>query len=399
MFKRILPVFLLVLCVTVTSAQNRFKADPQLLKTIDQNMADAAKQYHYMMTLVPADSLPKTFHPTSNKSEFSDSGWWCSGFYSGTLFYIYQFDHDKSLLVEANKRLALLNKEQYNTGTHDLGFMMYCSYGNANRLEPSEAYKQVLINSAKSLSTRFNPVVGCIKSWNRGKDDFTVIIDNMMNLELLFWATQTTGDSSFYKIAVTHANTTMKNHFRPDYSSYHVLNYDPQTGAVKERKTAQGYSNESAWARGQSWGLYGYTMCYRETHDKKYLDQAEHIASFILNNPNLPADKVPYWDFNAPDIPNALRDASAASVMASALLELAKYADGAKAQLYYHTAEQILRSLSSVKYKATNGTNGGYLLMHSVGNKPGGTEIDTPLTYADYYFVEAMERYVELSKK
>jgi unsaturated chondroitin disaccharide hydrolase len=347
---------------------------------------------------LPPGKFPKTYHPDTKKLETSNSDWWCSGFYPGTLLFLYQQTKDKTLLNEANRMLDLLQKEQYNKSTHDLGFMMFCSFGNANKIEPKPEYKQILINSAKSLSTRFDPKVGCIKSWDSKKPEYLVIIDNMMNLELLFWATKVTGDSSFYKIAVTHANTTMKNHFRPDYSSYHVINYNPETGAVQQKKTAQGYADESAWARGQAWGLYGYTVMYRETHDKKYLDQANHIASFILQNPNLPKDKVPYWDFNAPNIPNALRDASAGAVMASALLELGRYSDKQLSNSYFKTAETILQTLSNPKYLAKPGTNGGFMLEHCVGHIPQNTEVDVPLTYADYYFVEAMMRYQNLNK-
>jgi hypothetical protein len=244
-----------------------------------------------------------------------------------------------------------------------------------------------------------------------------VIIDNMMNLELLFFATHATGDSSFYHIAVTHANTTMRNHFRPDYSSYHVVDYDSTTGAIIAKRTAQGYADSSAWARGQSWGLYGYTMVYRSTHDPRYLEQARHIAHFILTNPNLPADKIPYWDYNAPGIPPAavggagspaartpamrgpLRDASAAAIMASALIELSKYVAPQEGRGYLDVAEQIIVNLSSNTYKAVVGSNGGFLLRHSVGNMPGHSEIDVPLTYADYYFIEAMMRYKALGQQ
>jgi len=226
-----------------------------------------------------------------------------------------------------------------------------------------------------------------------------VIIDNMMNLELLFWATKFSGDSSFYKIAVTHANTTLKNHFRSDNSSYHVLNYDEQTGAVKEKKTAQGAANESAWARGQAWGLYGYTATYRETKDPVYLEQAKKIAEFILANANMPADGIPYWDYNAPDIPNAFRDASAASIIASALLELNKYVPSNTGNKYVALAKKILKTLSLPAYRATQGTNGGFILKHGVGHLPAKSEVDVPLTYGDYYFIEACKRYKELSKK
>lgn len=370
-------------------------ADKGLTKTIGENFTDADAQYKVMMKALPAGRFPKTFEKDTLRTSGSD--WWCSGFYPGSLLYIYEQTKDAALLNEAKRILSLLEKEQYNTSTHDLGFMMYCSFGNALRLDPgNEAYKQILINSAKSLSTRFNPKVGCIKSWDSKPSDFLVIIDNMMNLELLFWATRVTGDSSFYKIAVTHANTTMANHFRDDYSSYHVLNYDPNTGAVQQKRTAQGAADSSAWARGQSWGLYGYTVMYRETKDKKYLDQANHIAHFILNDRNLPADKIPYWDFDAPGIPNALRDASAAAVMASALLELSTYVDKTNATNYIAVAKTIISNLSSSQYKATAGTNGGFILKHSVGSLPAKSEVDVPLTYADYYFLEAMKRYEEL---
>jgi rhamnogalacturonyl hydrolase YesR len=379
-------------------SQNSFKPQKDVLATIKKNFADADIQYKYMAKQFGAEQFPKTYHPTTDKFETSNSSWWCSGFYSGTLLKIYQQTKDAELLNQANNNLKGLEKEQYNKGTHDLGFMMYCSFGTANHLDPKPEYNEILVNSAKSLSTRFNPTVGCIRSWNSKDDDFLVIIDNMMNLELLFYATKATGDSSFYKIAVTHANTTVKNHFRPDFSSYHVINYDANTGAVKEKKTAQGFANESAWARGQSWGMYGYTVMYRETKDKKYLEQAKNIAHFILNNPNLPADKIPYWDFNAPNIPNALRDASAASVMASALLELCRYVDKKDGQEYFNVAQTIIKNLSAPVYKADLNTNGGFILKHSVGHFPAGTEVDVPLTYADYYFVEAMQRYEAFAK-
>jgi unsaturated chondroitin disaccharide hydrolase len=397
LYKSTITACLLALSLNCFS-QNSFKPSKGVLATIKKNFADADVQYKYMAKQFGAEQFPKTYHPTTDKFETSNSSWWCSGFYSGTLLNIYQQTKDAALLNDANNNLKGLEKEQYNKGTHDLGFMMYCSFGTANHIEPKAGYKEILVNSAKSLSTRFNSTVGCIRSWNSKADDFLVIIDNMMNLELLFYATKATGDSSFYKIAVTHANTTMKNHFRPDFSSYHVINYDAQTGAVKEKKTAQGFANESAWARGQSWGLYGYTVMYRETRDKKYLEEAKNIAHFILTNPNLPADKIPYWDYNVTNIPNALRDASAASVMASALLELCRYVDKKDGQEYFNSAQTIIKNLSAPAYKADLNTNGGFILKHSVGHFPAGTEVDVPLTYADYYFVEAMERYKAFAK-
>lgn len=382
---------ILSMLVFLTSFSQNDKKEMQ--KLIDDNIRSAAKQYKYLRTLLPDNKLPRNYDSVKNQLVTSGSEWWCSGFYPGTLWYLYEYTKDKSLMAEALRSTALLEKEKNNTGTHDLGFMMGCSYGNANRIAPKSEYKDILLTSARSLSTRFNPKVGCIRSWNSKTGDFVVIIDNMMNLELLFWATKVSGDSSFYKIAVTHANTTLKNHFRSDNSSYHVLNYDEQTGAVKEKKTAQGFADESAWARGQAWGLYGYTATYRETKDPVYLEQAKKIAEFILTNANMPADGIPYWDYNAPDIPNALRDASAASIMASAFLELNKYVPANTGNKYVSLAKKILKTLSSSEYKAAQGTNGGFILKHGVGHLPAKSEVDVPLTYGDYYFIEALMRY------
>jgi len=371
-------------------------AQTRILKLVDRDLKEAARQYHYLMKNVPAEKLPKTFE--NGALQTSGSDWWCSGFYPGTLLYLYQATRQRDLLDEAAKRLKILEKEQFNTSTHDLGFMMFCSFGNAIRINPSAKYQSILLNSARSLASRFSPVVGCIRSWD-SPIDYKVIIDNLMNLELLCWATKTTRDSTFVKIAKTHANTTQKNHFRPDYSSYHLVIYNPQTGDVVKKQTVQGAADGSAWARGQAWGLYGFTMMYRETKDARYLEQAQHIAGFILDNPNLPADKVPYWDYNAPGIPNALRDVSAAAIMASALTELSGYVSKDLSKKYLSVVETILVTLSSPVYKAAYSTNGGFILKHSVGNMPAKTEIDVPLTYADYYFVEALIRYKELKSK
>ncbi len=354
----------------------------------------AARQYLYMKSeLKGANRFPKTYDVHTRRLKTSGSDWWCSGFYPGTLFYLYEATGNRELYYEGVRMLKLLEPEQYNVNTHDVGFMMYCSFGNALRIAPQPEYKDILVNSARSLVSRFNPAVGCIRSHDRGPDDFVVIIDNMMNLELLCWAFGATGDSTFYDVAVKHADTTLKNHFRPDNSLYHGLNYHPETGRVKEYQAGQGYSDRSAWARGQAWGLYGYTMMYRFTHDGKYLDQAVKVAEFLLNHPRMPKDGVPYWDFDAPGIPDALRDASAAAIACSGLLELCRYVPEKEGAKYFKAAERMLQTLSSAAYTAGEGTNGGFILKHSVGNIPSGTEVDVPLTYADYYYVEALGRY------
>lgn len=360
---------------------------------------NSAAQYLYMKKVLNGqNTFPKSFNPYMERLQTSPSEWWCSGFYPGTLFYLYEETGNQQLFDEGVRMLGLLQKEQYNTETHDIGFMMYCSYGNANRIAPRPEYNTILINSANSLISRFNSKVGCIKSHNRKEDEFIVIIDNMMNLELLFWATQATGDSIYYNIAVTHANTTMKNHFRKDNSLYHAINYNSENGTVIQYIGGQGYSVQSAWARGQSWGLYGYTMMYRFTKDRRYLDQAVKIGEFQLNHPNMPKDLIPYWDFNAPDIPYALRDASAAAINCSSLLELSQYVSDDLSGKYLKSAEKMLLTLSSTQYTAPINTNGGFILKHAVGNIPAMTEVDVPLTYADYYYVEALKRYNEIKR-
>ncbi|MBB6107404.1 Glycosyl Hydrolase Family 88 [Mucilaginibacter lappiensis] len=357
-----------------------------LLKEVDTVKSDAANS-----ALVSPRSLS-----VEGKLVMVPSKDWCSGFFPGELWFLYEYTNDKKWMGLAQQFTTNIEVEKTNGITHDMGFKVYNSVGNGYRLTKDAHYKEVIIEAAKTLSTRFNPVVGSIKSWdNRKQWKFPVIIDNMLNLELLFEATHLTGDSSFYKIAVAHANTAMKNHFRADYSSYHVIDYDPETGKVLHKQTHQGYADESAWARGQAWGLYGYTMCYRETHNKAYLKQAENIAKFIFSNPNLPADLVPYWDYNDPAIPNAPRDASAAAVAASALYELSTYSKNAKE--YRSTADKIVKTLSE-KYQAKAGGSKGFLLIHSTGHKPAGTEIDVPIIYADYYYLEALLRKQHLYK-
>jgi len=365
----------------------------EIQKMIDEDLRLAVKQYKYMQKLLPAGKLPRSYDSVKNELIVSGTDWWCSGFYPGTLWYLYEYTKDESLKAEAIRSTTLLEKEKNNTGTHDLGFMLYCSYGNGYRLTKDNSYKNIMITGAQSLSKRFNPIIGCIKSWNsNSRWQFPVIVDNMMNLEFLCEMTKLSGDSSFYKVAVTHANTTLKNHYRSDFSSYHVIDYDTVTGKKIKGYTAQGAFDESAWARGQSWGLYGFTMMYRETRKKEYLDEANNIAKFLLHHKNMPADKIPYWDYDAKDIPNTYRDASAAAILCSALLELAKYSNKTQQKEYMDVAITILKSLSS-SYRAAMGTNGGFILKHGVGHLPAKSEVDVPLTYGDYYFIEALIRY------
>ena len=388
---------LLLFCLLTVPASAQKNATKPI--DVDKEFAFAARQYERMMAANP----DTTKFPQSTKPDGSldtrKSSWWCSGFFGGSLWFIYERTKQPAMREAAHRWTMAVAKEQTNTGTHDLGFMLYCPFGNGYRLTKNPAYKPVMLTGAKSLATRFHPDYGVIKSWNKFRDkyDYPVIIDNMMNLEFLFWAANQSGDKSLYNVAVSHADSTLKNHFRPDHSAYHVLCYAPG-GKVLAKLNHQGYSDESAWSRGQAWALYGYTVTYRETKDPKYLEQARRIANFILNHPNLPADKIPYWDYNAPEIPNEERDASAGAIAASALLELSTFG-GSSAKTYYQSAVQMLQSLSGPEYRAKLGENNNFILKHSVGAKSLKSEINTPIVYADYYYLEALLRYDALRKK
>ena len=317
---------------------------------------------------------------------------WVSGFFAGELWLMFGITGDSFWEDKARKYTSLLEQEKQNGGTHDMGFKMYCSYGRGYLLSGDESYREILIQSAETLITRYNEKVGCIRSWDHHRElwDYPVIIDNMMNLELLFWASKETGDPKYYDIAISHARNTIKNHYRKDNSSWHVLDYNPENGEVVSKVTFQGNSDESSWSRGQAWGLYGFTMAYRESLLPEFLDHAEKIADFIINHPRLPDDFVPYWDFDAPGIPDEPRDASAAAIIASALYELSRFSDNE--EQYIKAADKIFESLSSEKYLLPLGSNSGFLLGHSTGSRPANAEVDIPLVYADYYFLEAFIR-------
>lgn len=342
------------------------------------------------------DSLktPRTFE--NEKVKLVSAKDWTSGFFPGSLWLMYELTQNEKFKTEAQHYTALLESVQYFKGTHDLGFMLFCSYGNGFRLTADKNYERVMLNGAKTLMTRYTPKIGLIKSWDFNNDvwQYPVIIDNMMNLEFLLWASKVSGDTTIKTACLSHADKTMLNHYRPDNSCFHVVDYDTTTAAPRLKQTHQGYADVSSWARGQAWGLYGFTMMYRETKDKKYLGQAQKIAAFILNHPRLPEDKIPYWDFDAPNIPSEPRDASAAAIIASALIELSEFVPENKT--YFATAETILKNLSSDKYLANKGENGLFILKHSTGNWPKKSEIDTPLNYADYYYLEALGRYMKV---
>ena len=325
---------------------------------------------------------------------------WCSGFFPGSLWYLYEYTKADDLKAAAEKFTAIQEQIRHYTNNHDIGFMLMTSVGNALRLAPKPEYKGILLDGAAALVTRYDTNLGLIRSWNSGKgrgkmisDHFLVIVDNMMNLELLEWAAKNGGDKNFLAVAKSHADKTNRNHFRSDSSAYHILDYNPANGKIFSYRAGQGASADGTWARGQAWAVYGFTMMYRETKDPACLERAMRCADYVLSVPNLPADKVTYWDFKASDIPNEERDTSAAAIIASAFLELSTYVPVERGRAYRSFAVRSLLALASPAYFAKVGENGGFLLMHGVGNKPGGGEVDVPLNYGDYYFLEAMIRF------
>ena len=366
-------------------------------------VARVAAQYEvlYQNALPFKDSakpMPRTVE--NGKLRFVGVYDWTSGFHPGSMWNLYGLTKDEKWKQRAITYTELMDTIQYWEGTHDLGFMIGDSYGNALKYVDNKYYDSVMVQAAKSLSARFKPNAGIIQSWEANdRWSCPVIIDNMMNLEMLFRATEISGDSTYYNIALTHADTTMSKHYRKDFSSYHVLDYDTESGEVLQRNTAQGYQDESAWARGQAWGLYGYVVMYRETQKQKYLEQARNIAGFIINHPNLPEDKVPYWDYDAPVTKSTPRDASAAAIAVSALYELSTYVDDNLKSEYQSFANTSLETLSNAPYLAEVGTNQGFLLKHATGHLPNNSEIDVPINYADYYFLEALMRKRELIKE
>ncbi len=381
-----ITAFFFPLVLLSCNMQKQTEHQPDLVKQIADQM-DVALQ----ITASKKDSV-LIFPRTTENGELKlvRSRDWTSGFFAGNLWMVYELTGDEKWKEYALEYTLPMEQEQWNGGTHDMGFKMYCSFGKAWQHTGNPAYRDILIQSAKTLITRFNPAVGCIRSWDHNSDkwDFPVIIDNMMNLELLMWAAKETGDETFKNIAVSHAQVTLKNHFREDHSSYHVIDYNPETGEVENRHTHQGFAHESAWARGQAWGLYGFIMMYRETGMEEFLVQAEKIAEFILKQNGMKEGKMPYWDFNAPNIPDEPYDASAGAIIAAAFYELSGFTENGKE--YAEVADRMVATMCSPEFLAKVGENQGFLLKHSTGHKPNNSEIDVPLVYADYYFLESV---------
>jgi len=364
----------------------------QTQRTLTELKTDSGIDY----TMMPRNIMADEQHWNCRKATKEE---WCAGFWPGVLWYDYEYTKDKQVLEEAeNFTHSLKFLSHIPAYDHDLGFLVFCSYGNGYRLTKNPAYKQVILDTADTLATLFNPIVGTILSWPREVEPrnwpHNTIMDNMINLEMLFWAAKNGGNPYLYDIAVSHADKTMKSQFRPDYTSYHVAVYDTITGNLIKGVTHQGYADSTMWARGQAWAIYGYTVVYRETKDPKYLDFAQKVTDVYLDR--LPEDKVPYWDFDDPSIPNAPRDASAGAVVASALLELSTYLPNGTGKRYKDAAIEMLTSLSSDSYQS--GESKPSFLLHSVGHWPNHLEIDASIIYADYYYIEALLRLKRLQE-
>lgn len=322
---------------------------------------------------------------------YADYHAWQGGFFQGSLWYLYELTGDEKYAETAQRYTENISGVQYVTNNHDVGFICMSSFGNGMRLKGLD-YKDVIVQTANSLMTRYREAPGLIQSWAESADRWCpVIVDNMMNLELLFKATELTGDPRYHDVAVSHADRTLKEHFRPDGSAWHVVDYDHATGEVRKKETHQGWSDDSIWSRGQAWAIYGYAMAYRCTGDRRYIEQSLKTFDMMRNHPSMPDDCVPYWDMCCPDIPNTCRDASSAAIMASALYEISTMDVDNPAQ-YKEYADRIMESLASPAYRAELGANGWFILMHSVGSMPHNSEVDVPLNYADYYFLEALKR-------
>lgn len=389
--KKINPLLLIISAafLFVMSCKNDVKEN----KVTAFNTQEALKERYALFLDYQPDSLafPRSYNKENDCINKKPSKDWTSGFYAGNLWQLYALTGNEAYIEKAKQWTAFIEKEKFNDRTHDMGFKIFCSFGNGLKYQDNQKYKDIIVKSAQTLATRYNEKVGSIRSWdfNKKRWQFPVIVDNMMNLELLFEATKISGDSTFHDIANKHAYTTLKNHFRSDGSIYHVVDYDTISGDIRMKVTHQGINDESVWARGQGWGIYGFTMAYRYTKNQVFLDRAIATADFYLNHKTLREDGIPYWDFHDPKIPNAPRDVSAATVIASALIELHGYTNS---QAYLDYSKKVVNTLKSQEYILGDNIKAPFILDHSTGNWPKNDEIDEPIVYGDYYFLETLLR-------
>jgi len=366
---------------------------------VDINVNDLLEARYSKLLEYKLDSMafPRSYSHKKDEINKVPSKDWTSGFFAGNLWQVYQLTGKEPYKMKAKQWTAFIEKEKFNNRTHDMGFKVFCSFGNGLRSEDNAYYKEVIVESAKTLITRFDASIGSIRSWDFNADiwQFPVIIDNMMNLELLFEATKISGDSIYHNIAIKHANTTLKNHFRADGSTWHVLDYDTITKQPRLKVTHQGIGDNSAWARGQGWAINGFTMAYRYTKDERFLNRAEATAQFFINHKNMPEDGIPYWDFDDPNIPNTSRDVSAGAVVASGLVELYQYT---KNEAYLNYSKKVVTSLKSANYILPRDLEIPFVLDHSFGDWSKKAEMNEPIVYGDYYFLQTLLRLKTLEK-
>ncbi len=346
------------------------------------------------------DDYPRSTSPATGLWTTREADAWTSGFFPAQLWLVHEHTGNPALRTAAEDWMAGLAGEATRTDTHDLGFMILLPFGHAFRITGVASYRDTILTAAGSLDTRFDPDVGATESWDNDNWEFPVIIDNMMNIELLFWGAAHTSSPeqglTWLTHGVSHADVTAASHLRADGSTYHLVDFDPDDGTILSRETVQGYGDETTWARGQAWGLYGFVMTQRETDEPRFLDTARALADWFMSH--LPADFVPYWDFDAPGIPDEPRDSSAAAIAASGLLELSdRVTDPLDREAYRGAAESILASLMSAAY-LSDGVESSGILLHGTGNKPNNSEVDVSLIYGDYYFTEALLRYLAITR-
>jgi unsaturated chondroitin disaccharide hydrolase len=356
------------------------------------------KYGEFLESFTDTTQFPRSF--SDGSIIFTASPGWTSGFFPGILWNLYRYNKDRQFYNAARSWTNTLLQESNNVSTHDVGFIINSSAGLGFLETEDEHYRETILKSAESLASRFHERPGCIKSLDDFKGyDYPVLIDNLVNLEILFRAWKLSGNEKYYRIAYSHALKTMENHLRKDFTVYQLVDYDPDGGSPVFRGTFQGYDTTSIWSRGQAWGIYGFTMAYRETRDRVFLDLAERMADFLLEDPYFTETYIPFWDMAAPRIPKELRDASAAAILASALLDISTFAEVSDPGKYFLAGENILEALASPQYCSGLNENEFFIVKHCVGNFPGNIEVDVPLIYADYYFLEALLKYRDISTK
>jgi unsaturated chondroitin disaccharide hydrolase len=367
----------------------------------DQVFTLAGSKYAQSNSRITSQTAYPSLTPSpTGRWNTTNSSVWTSGFYPGSFWHLYEWSKNATWKTIAQSREAGIAGQRYNNTTHDLGFMLYDSFGQDYRLTGNTTARNYCIQAAATLATRYNATVGCIRSWDSINDttQFRVIIDNMMNLELLLWGSKQPGGSANWKsMAISHATKTLANHVRSDGTTFHVVNYNQRTGAVISKYTVQGYSNSSTWSRGQAWALYGFAIVYRETGNSTFLTGARRTADAFLrllgfdSTGNLSSDPVPYWDFFAPaTLASSLadKDSSAGAIAASGLLELSKLeADSTRKARYANAAATILKKLTTADYLAST-SEGEALLKHGTASRPA-NNYNTGLVYGDYFLLEA----------